>query len=76
MENLVSIERPLTVKQLMSSELDKLGVSQEFPIDASDRSRWAYHISVHVHPTTDRRYSVITDRKVVPAGKAIVRRIR
>lgn len=76
MENIVTIERPMTVKQMMNAELDRLPLNGEFPIDATERSRWATHICVHVHPLTNRRYSVITDRKVVPSGKAIIRRIK
>lgn len=71
----IVIERK-TVKEQMNDVLLDMAVGDQFPIDRSDRGKWATHISNHVHPYRSIRFSVITDREVTPAGKAIIRRIK
>lgn len=71
----IVIERK-TVKEQMNDVLLDMAVGDQFPIDRSDRGKWATHISNHVHPYQERRYSVITDRDATPEGKAIIRRTK
>lgn len=71
----IVIERK-TVKQQMNEVLLEMSVGDQFPIDRSDRGKWATHISNHVHPYGVGRYAVITDRDIVPKGKAIIKRIK
>lgn len=71
----IVIERK-TVKEQMNDVLLEMAVGEQFPIDRLDRGKWATHISNHVHPYQERRYSVITDRDVTPEGKAIIKRTK
>lgn len=71
----IVIERK-TVKEQMNDILLDMEAGDQFPVDRSDRGKWATHISNHVHPYQERRYSVITDREVTPQGKAIIKRIK
>lgn len=65
-----------TVKDQMTDRLSDMKVDEQFTVELSDRGKWATHISNHIHPVVDRRYSVITDREVCPVGKAIVKRTK
>lgn len=71
----IVIERK-TVKEQMNDILLDMAVGDQFPVDRSDRGKWATHISNHIHPYRPIRFSVITDRDITPAGKAIIRRIQ
>lgn len=71
----IVIERK-TVKEQMNEVLLEMAVGDQFPVDRSDRGKWATHISNHIHPYGSSRFTVITDRDVVPEGKAIVKRIQ
>lgn len=75
MENTVVIT-PQTAKQQRTDVLMSLTLGGEFNAPDTDRHKWAHTITNHVHPLTDRRFSVISDKSVVPEGKIIVRRIK
>lgn len=73
---MITLSQIQTKKDFIISELQPLSVGDKITIDGSEVQKWKYNISVNVHPNTDKRYRVQTDKAIVPAGKAYVLRLK
>lgn len=67
--------KPITAKDQMNNHLENLAVGEGFTILEKDRGKWATHLSNHVHPYADKKYSITTGEQA-GEGLAYVQRIK